>query len=165
MKYQAHIGDRTFDITLTDDALTLDGEPVAYSFEQLSPTYYTLILDDKSTAVVIEKLPNGHLRITAPDGRVDVQVKDEKALLLERFGLTEDDNTADREIRAPMPGLVLKVLVEPGDTVDAGDGLIVLEAMKMENELRATGAGIVKGVHTTPGDAVAKNQLLLELDI
>ena len=82
-------------------------------------------------------------------------------------GLTVDvgDAAADREIQAPMPGLVLRVLVAPGDAVEAGQGVVVLEAMKMENELTAPAAGTVAAVHAAPGDAVAKNDLLVEVDV
>ena len=64
-----------------------------------------------------------------------------------------------------MPGLVLRVLVEPGDEVEQGQGVAVLEAMKMENELTAPAAGTVAAVHVAAGDAVAKNELLIEVDV
>ena len=95
---------------------------------------------------------------------MDVTVKDEKALLLERFGLQEAAGPAERAVHAPMPGLVLSVMVEPGQSVRTGDGLLVLEAMKMENELRAPTDGVVKALHITPGDTVSKNALLLEFE-
>jgi pyruvate carboxylase subunit B len=66
-------------------------------------------------------------------------------------------------LKAPMPGLIVRVNVAAGDVVQAGQGLVVMEAMKMENELRATAAGTVKAVHSTPGSAVEKGALLVEL--
>jgi pyruvate carboxylase subunit B len=62
-----------------------------------------------------------------------------------------------------MPGLVVKVMVAVGDQVQAGQGLVVMEAMKMENELRAISAGVVRQIHVTPGTAVEKGTLLVEL--
>lgn len=94
----------------------------------------------------------------------DVHIKDERDLLLERYGLAETAAAGTQAIRAPMPGLVLSVAVEPGQHVSEGTGLAVLEAMKMENELRAEHDGTVKAVHVSPGDAVGKNDLLLELE-
>ncbi len=67
-------------------------------------------------------------------------------------------------LRAPMPGLVSRVLVGQGDTVAVGDALVVIEAMKMENELRAKSAGRVRSVRVTPGTAVEKGAVLIELD-
>jgi len=67
-------------------------------------------------------------------------------------------------IRAPMPGLVVRVAVEPGQQVDAGAGLVVVEAMKMENELRAPGAGVVAAVHVAPGQVVERGAALVTLE-
>jgi pyruvate carboxylase subunit B len=61
-----------------------------------------------------------------------------------------------------MPGLVVRVSVEPGQAVESGAGVLVLEAMKMENELRATSAGIVRAVRVQPGQAVERGQVLVE---
>jgi len=63
-----------------------------------------------------------------------------------------------------MPGLIIRVNVQPGDEIDAGHGVVVMEAMKMENELRATTAGRVKSVQVTPGTAVERGALLVELE-
>lgn len=67
-------------------------------------------------------------------------------------------------IRAPMPGRILEVFVEAGDDVDSGDVVLILEAMKMENELRAPNKATVRSVNVQPGDSVAGNQLLVALD-
>ena len=67
-------------------------------------------------------------------------------------------------IRAPMPGKVVEVFIEPGEEVEAGDVVLILEAMKMENELRSPKKSTVKSVNVKPGDSVASNQLLVALD-
>ncbi len=74
------------------------------------------------------------------------------------------DAAVGEGIRAPMPGRVVEVFIEAGDEVDSGDVVLILEAMKMENELRAPGKAIVKSVNVQPGDSVAGNQLLVALD-
>jgi biotin carboxyl carrier protein len=63
-----------------------------------------------------------------------------------------------------MPGLIVRINVKPGDTVGQGQGLVVMEAMKMENELRAQAAGTVKSVNVTPGTAVEKGTVLIEME-
>ena len=68
-----------------------------------------------------------------------------------------------RLIRAPMPGLITRVEVAAGDTVAAGQGLVIVEAMKMENELRAEAAGVVSRILVAPGQAVEKGAILIEL--
>ena len=70
----------------------------------------------------------------------------------------------DPEIRSPMPGKILQVLVTEGATVESGQALVLLEAMKMENTLSAEGAARVKKVHVAPGELVELGQLLVELE-
>jgi biotin carboxyl carrier protein len=74
-----------------------------------------------------------------------------------------DEATGDG-IRAPMPGKIVEVFVEAGEEVEQGDVVLILEAMKMENELRSPGKAVVKAVNVKPGDSVASNQLLVALD-
>jgi biotin carboxyl carrier protein len=65
------------------------------------------------------------------------------------------------DLKAPMPGLVLQILVEPGQEIKKGDKILILEAMKMENAIKAPADAIVAQIHINPGTAVDKNQLLI----
>ena len=163
MPLQIRLGDRAFDLHRNGEALTLNGEPLDGRFERLGPNSGLLILEGRTHVITFEQ-EGEHIRITTGGIRQDAVVKDETALLLEKFGFDDADSVAKREILAPMPGLVLQVLVEPGQAVEEGQGLVVLEAMKMENELRAPSSGSVAAVHIAPGDTVGKNALLVELD-
>ena len=99
------------------------------------------------------------------DGRAfDVRVEDERTHQIRE--LTEEIAPAggEVELRAPMPGLVVRVAVTPGDRVEAGDGLVVMEAMKMENELRAEQAGIVAEVHVEEGATVDRDDRLVTFE-
>lgn len=73
-------------------------------------------------------------------------------------------DTGKREVKAAMPGKVIQILVEPGQVVEAGTGLLTLEAMKMQNEVRATGAGTVSAVRVQVGETVASGQVLVTLE-
>ena len=161
--YRALVDDREFDITIQDNQLVVNGEAKDYTFEVLREGYVSLIVDGQSTSVSVEPVGSDTLRVTIDGRRTDVQVKDERDLLVEEFGLGEDA-AAGGEVRAPMPGLVLEVLVEEGDEVAADQGLLVLEAMKMENELKAPSGGIVTTIHPASGDAVDKEALLIEIE-
>jgi biotin carboxyl carrier protein len=92
-----------------------------------------------------------------------VQLADRFDQMVERLGLNVVKQHLAKDIQAPMPGLVLEIVVQPGDEVDAGDPLVILEAMKMENVIKATGAGTVKSLEVTQGSAVDKGQLLLRM--
>jgi pyruvate carboxylase subunit B len=161
--YRALVDDREYDIAIQDDRLVVDGEPKDYTFEVLREGYVSMIVDGKSLPVSVEPIGENTLRVTIDGRRTEVQVKDERDLLVEEFGLG-DDAAAGGEVRAPMPGLVLDVLVDKGDEVAAEQGLLVLEAMKMENELKAPSGGIVTAIHATSGDAVEKDALLIAIE-
>lgn len=160
--YKALIGDRAFDIVIEDDTILIDGKPADVQFHATSDTSCVLILDGKSHDVFIEATGSNRYTLTSKGQPHQVHVKDERDLLLEKYGLASTDQQVEKEVRAPMPGLVLDIMVTEGQVADAGDSLLVLEAMKMENEIRAATGGTVSRIHVKPGDAVSKNDLLIE---
>jgi pyruvate carboxylase subunit B len=95
--------------------------------------------------------------------RFDVDAVDERMRAIRQLAGTAATHAGLGPLVAPMPGLIVRVLAQPGDRVAAGQGLVVMEAMKMENELRAAGAGIVKAVRVAAGDAVEKGAILVDL--
>lgn len=94
----------------------------------------------------------------------EVKISNELDLLIEEMGLSLAAAQVINDIKAPMPGLILDVLVREGDEVKEGDYLLVLEAMKMENTLTAPRDGVVKAVSVQKGQTVDKNQLLIEME-
>ncbi len=161
--YRAIVGDRSFDLSFEEDYVVVDGEAKPYSFEVLRDGYVSLIVDGVSVPVSVEPGADGRMQVTIAGQRTEVQVKDERDLLVDAFGL-DAGAAAGGEVRAPMPGLVIDLLVEEGDTVEADQGLLVLEAMKMENELKAPSGGVVGTIHTKNEEAVDKNDLLVEIE-
>jgi pyruvate carboxylase subunit B len=164
MKFQALVHDQPLDLELDGGTLTIDGERTAYTFRRIAPNEVLLLLDGRSFPFTVEPQRDGTVRLTHAGQSIPVRVKTERDLLLESFGMEAAASAADRELRAPMPGLVLSVLVEPGQEVAEGTGLVVLEAMKMENELRAATAGTVAAVHVEPGSPVGKSDLLISFE-
>ena len=94
----------------------------------------------------------------------EVKLADQYDQLVEKLGLGANNALAIKEVKAPMPGLVLKVLTESGCTVEKGDPLLILEAMKMENIIKAPGEGLITKIHVDTGAAVDKGQLLISMD-
>lgn len=162
--YQAELGERTIDLTIKGDEVEIDGRVATFTHESISEQHISVILDGRSYSAVIIPESDGRYRVVVAGREFDVHLKDERDLLLERYGLADTAAAGTQAIRAPMPGLVLSVAVEAGQEVRKGAGLAVLEAMKMENELRAEHDGVVKAVHVAPGDAVSKSDLLLEIE-
>jgi pyruvate carboxylase subunit B len=95
--------------------------------------------------------------------RVAAEALDERTRAIRELTRASARAAGPAPVVAPMPGLVVRVLVAPGEAVSAGQGLVVMEAMKMENELRATTDGVVTGVVVTPGTAVDKGAVLVTL--
>jgi biotin carboxyl carrier protein len=84
--------------------------------------------------------------------------------LVKKLGLSVAAGQKVKEIKAPMPGLVLDVMAKIGQTVQKGDGLLILEAMKMENVIKAQGDGVVKLVQIEKGQTVEKGAILVEME-
>jgi glutaconyl-CoA/methylmalonyl-CoA decarboxylase subunit gamma len=102
------------------------------------------------------------MNVTASGRRLRVRVESERTRLAERGGRGEAER-GDRVVKSPMAGRVVRVLVARGEAVQIGQGLVVLEAMKMENEVRAGSAGTVADVHVAAGTAVERNAKLVTL--
>ena len=91
-------------------------------------------------------------------------IKDKMHLLLEKLGFDTTKSAKMNQLKAPMPGLVIEYFVNEGDDVQAGDKLMILEAMKMENIIKASGEGKIKKLIVSKGSTVEKNQLLIEFE-
>jgi pyruvate carboxylase subunit B len=141
----------------------IEGTRHVYSFEAV-PGGFSLIVDGRSYRVEGEAGTDGRVRLRIDGAEREVVVMDERARLLAAYGGAASDSRGEDAVRAPMPGLVVRVLVVAGTRVRRGEGLVILEAMKMENELRAPRDASVQRIHIQAGDTVQKSQLLIELE-
>ena len=115
--------------------------------------------------VVVERLEGrGRYTLWVDGYRFDTEALDERTRAIRDLSAANTAPLGPAPIKAPMPGLIVRVNVKAGDRVEAGQGIVVMEAMKMENELRATSAGTVKSVEVVPGAAVEKGALLVALE-
>ena len=130
---------------------------------QVGPGSYRVNVSGKNyTVSAVERPENGKMVVRISGVEREVEILDERALLLDRMGMSAADSAADLELCAPMPGKVLSVLVKPGDTVQQGDSLIVLEAMKMENVIKSAVSAKVEEVLANADSAVEKGELLVK---
>jgi len=116
-----------------------------------------------TTTLAVEAQDGGLWRLVDRGAVREVVVEDERARHIRLLAGTGKAAEANLVVKAPMPGLVLRILVAVGDQVGAGMPLLALEAMKMENELKAADPGVVLAILTEPGKAVEKGQPLLQL--
>jgi biotin carboxyl carrier protein len=159
--FTVEIGDRSFEIVRRGDTVLVDGDAVDASVEHVDGQTYSLLVGGTSHEFTIVR--NGTTStVTGISGTQHLAVYDRLASILRASG-SEERHAHEIEVRAPMPGLVLKLEVEEGEEVHAGTGLVVLEAMKMENEIFASGRAVIERIHVKVGDAVTKGQLLATL--
>jgi pyruvate carboxylase subunit B len=106
---------------------------------------------------------NGGYHLLLNGMSLSIEVEDERAALLKAFGGEKATKIHASILRSPMPGKITRVLVSEGELIEAGQGVLILEAMKMENEIKAPAAGIVKTIRVSESDAVEKNAVLIEI--
>ena len=169
MNYFVTVREKEFEIALNGEngsgAIRVNGEPVEIDLQPVpgSQAVFSLIIDGESYDVWAES-QNGTYRVAVDGETFEVQVEDERSRLIKRLGGGEVSTKGEIAVKAPMPGLVVRVEVQEGDSVEKGQGLVVVEAMKMENEIKAPTSGIVKAVKVSPGNAIDKNAVLLEIE-
>ncbi len=130
------------------------------------PGEFSLLHNGRSFRVLVlkEDRDNNTVRLRIGAYTYAVALEDEQQHLLHVLGFDKTAVTTVREIKAPMPGLVLKLMVKEGDTVKKNDPVLILEAMKMENVIKSPGDALVKRIHTRERDAVEKGELLLSFE-
>lgn len=165
MKYVATIDGQSITVDVEGpDRITVDGESHALDFRQVGKlSLYSLLLDNVSYEMVVEDEGNNLWRVMIGGELYRVRVEDERTRRLALANRQPPPPSGEIALKAPIPGLVVRVMVEPGETVHAGQSLVILEAMKMENELRAPRAGTVHEVRVADGDTVDQGQVLLTL--
>jgi biotin carboxyl carrier protein len=164
MKYIATADGQEYEIRiLPDGRIVADGEELSASLESIDGrALFSLIIDDASYEVFVERRDRVYF-VTVAGDRYEVRVEDERMKLLrERAGAVQEE-VREAAVKAPMPGLVVDVIVQEGQEVAAGDGVVILEAMKMENEIRSPQAGRVRSIRVSPGQTVNQGDTMLEI--
>jgi pyruvate carboxylase subunit B len=162
VNYIATVDGQEYRVELGESGVTLDGVPVKVDVQSIDGGFhYSLLVGAASHEVFVERCQDVCF-VTLGGQRYRVQIEDERARRLgERRTAVEEAGEA--EVTSPMPGVVVAVLVEAGQEVRTGEGLLILEAMKMENEIRALRTGVVEAVHVTPGQRVSQDDALVRI--
>ena len=166
MKYVVDVNGDTIEVEMDSTGVVVGGETFRAHLAELegTPVLLVTIGDEVHRVVVRRGESRGRYTLSVDGFRYEVEALDERTRAIRDLSAASAAATGPAPLKAPMPGLVVRVAVRSGDVVAAGQGLVVMEAMKMENELRASSAGRVKAVHVQPGTAVDKGALLVELE-
>jgi biotin carboxyl carrier protein len=166
MKFEVHLqgpsGKQTRIVDLERNAdgwrISLDGQPLEADVVEVAAHTISILLEGRSYTVQITEPVAGALRLQTPFQEFTAEVADPRAWRGRAHGALQLEGR--QQVAAPMPGKVVRVLVNPGDRVEAGQGLLVVEAMKMQNEIRSPKSGLVERLLAKEGQPVNAGDVL-----
>jgi biotin carboxyl carrier protein len=166
MKLEIQIGKKSRIVELERDGqrwrAKLDGLPVEADVVEIAPHVLSVLLHGESHEVRVAAQPDGTLKLQTGLQEFSAEIADPRAWSGRRHGALEAEGR--QQIAAPMPGKVVRLLVSAGDKVEAGQGLLVVEAMKMQNEIRSPKSGTVERLFVKDGQPVNAGDILAWVD-
>jgi biotin carboxyl carrier protein len=166
MKFDVRISGKTRTIELQRNSerwqISLDGTALDADAVEIAPNVFSILLNGESFEVRIAPTSEGKLTLQTRHQDFTAEVVDPRAWRDRRHGAVEAEGR--QQIVAPMPGKVVRLLVKAGDKVEAGQGLLVVEAMKMQNEVRSPKTGIVERLLAKEGQPVIAGEVLAWID-
>ncbi len=166
MRYIVELNGDQREVDIDGESVTLDGEATTAHLEDVAGTPVRLVtIGNEVHRVVVQRgATRGEYTLWVDGWRFEGDALDERTRAIRAVTAAVSGPKGPAPVVAPMPGLIVRVSVAVGDTVQAGQGVVVMEAMKMENELRASASGRVKSVSAVPGTPVEKGMVLVELE-
>jgi len=163
VKYEVRLDGKTRVVELAREdggwKITLDGNLLDANAVEVAPNTFSILLNGRSYQVRVAPRSDGSLTLHTGVGEYHAEVADPRSWRGRRHGALEAEGP--QQIAAPMPGKVVRLLVKQGDTVEAGQGLMVVEAMKMQNEIRSPKSGRIEKLCAAEGQAVNAGEVLL----
>ena len=164
--FTAKINDKEFKIKFNDGSAstgTIEGQPFEIDITKKDNKSFHIISDYKSynLNVLFINKEEKTVKLRVNEKTFEIKITDELDKLLKTMGIQNHISQKNKDLKAPMPGLVTDILINIGDAVQKGDNLLVLEAMKMENNLKVEQDAIIKDIVIKKGNSVEKNQVLI----
>lgn len=161
---QVIIGNHKKEVEKIGDGLfKVDGKDQALDIEKLEDNTFSVIRNHKNYVLEVLSVDreNKSMTLKINNKRQVITVKDHYDMLVESMGISSSSNKKIKELKAPMPGLVLEIITKSDESIEKGSTLLILEAMKMENIIKSPEEVIVDKIHVKAGDSVEKNQVLV----
>jgi biotin carboxyl carrier protein len=166
VKYEVLLAGRTRVVEFTQQngawKIALDGKALDANAVEVAPNIFSVLLNGDSHQIRIAPRPDGTLTLHTGLAEYHAEVTDPRSWRGRRHGAVEAEGR--QQITAPMPGKVVRLLVKQGDLVEAGQGLLVVEAMKMQNEIRSPKSGKIEKLFAKEGQPVNAGEVLLWVD-
>lgn len=164
MKYVATVNEKSFTIEINDDnTLLVDGQSYPVDFLNINREVFTLLIGNHSYEAYLQPGDGNQWQVLLRGTLYEVSVEDEREKRLRVAAGGGAAHSGEFSLKAPMPGLVVAVPVTEGQAVKKGDNLVILESMKMQNELKSPRAGTVTRINVSAGQSVEQNQVMVTL--
>ena len=162
MKYIVTIADQEYEVEINvDDEIILNGDKVTIDFQSVGgQPVYSLLIGGRSHEALVQPVEDG-FEVLLQGQYFEATVEDERQFRLRQTSDSQASQRAEVNIKSPMPGLIVSVSVREGQAVSKGEHLVVLESMKMQNELKAPQEGVIRSLRIKAGDNVEQNQVLM----
>lgn len=164
--YQIKVNNnKEFNVVSENDQVFLDDKSVEWDMQKLPNGNFSILANGKSYTAILEEIDksNKTIRLLINGNPYNLEIQEPIDLILKKMGINSSNQKKVESIKAPMPGLILKILVTEGQQIKKGDPVLILEAMKMENVFKAPADAIVKIIKYKAGEAVEKGAILVEL--
>lgn len=166
-KYQVvSPSEKVTEVAVNNNVLSINGTQVSWDIIATGNQNKNVLIGNQVYNIEVERVDvsNKTVSLSVNGKSYSFKIREELDIQLNTMGLLNKKQVKVDNIKAPMPGLVVKILVQEGQEVEKGDPIIVLEAMKMENVIKAAGHGKVKKINVTNKEAVEKNAVLIEME-
>jgi acetyl/propionyl-CoA carboxylase alpha subunit len=166
MKFEVLHNETLWPVEIDADSGTalVNGETIDYSLLPVGTDRWLLRSGTRTWVISNLSMNGAGMEFTLNGNWMSIKVRDEKDLLLDKLGFRVGVSGGEGKLSAPMPGKILKILRKEGDEIKLGEPVVILEAMKMENELKSPVDGTLRKIHVSEGQSVEKNILLLEIE-
>ncbi|MFC5193033.1 acetyl-CoA carboxylase biotin carboxyl carrier protein subunit [Algoriphagus aquatilis] len=162
--FSVNLQNSTYTVEKSHHNILVNHQPLTWDIKWIDDRRIHLIKGNESIEAELISIDHDtkSLQVRLGYQTATLELKDRFDLLLEKMGITNSGTGSLKEIKAPMPGLILDLKVNAGDVVKKGDVVLILEAMKMENIIKSPGDGVVKEVKVNLKQSVEKNQVLIQ---
>ncbi len=163
---KAAVQNNSYQINIFKEDVIVDGQKLDFDLVKLNQGKYHIISNHKSYSVELVRLDKEKKQVFIKVNNTvyKVDLKDKMDDLLEKLGMNNLSEAKTENLKAPMPGLILKIFVEKGQVITKGDKLLVLEAMKMENVIKAAGDVVIEHIKAKVGDSVENGEVLITFE-
>lgn len=163
---KATIGEKSYQVNIKKDQVLIEEEPFDFNWAKLSEGKYHVLSDNASYTVELIRIDTERKLVDVKVNNTvyNVSIKDKMDDLLQELGMDNLLEVKAENLKAPMPGLILEIAVEKGQSVAKGDKLLILEAMKMENVIKASGDAIIENIKVNVGDSVDNGEVLIAFE-